>query len=131
MTSIAMAIAIVLVLLLVTYVGVVRGDEHRFAKELHKRGVKPDTIQDYDGEQGFLLFDYVYGGSIGIGSPVVWWCTGSESESLNFYTIQLVDLPKSRRTLPDVRQLFPGKHIVESTTLPSPISPQAMEKIDL
>lgn len=128
MTDVSLSLVVALFVVAVAIVFSAFGNVRRFRSEVRKRGISPVTISEYDPDQGFLVVDYVYGGSIGVGSPVVWWSPPCAQDGIDFYSIQLVDLPKSERTAKSVKDRFPGKIVVESTALPAPVSRPDMEK---
>jgi len=94
--------------------------QRRYSKMLRKRGITINELTNLRS-QGTIVLDYVYGRSIGIGSPVVWFndMSGIPAESVGgvLETSRLVDIPILGRTLDGLKRYFPGMTILESTTI--------------
>lgn len=128
MTDLSLSFVVVLFIVVCAIAFAALGKARRFRAEVRKRGISPHAIDAYEPDQGFLVVDYVYGGSTGIGSPVVWWSEPCPVDCIDFYSIKLVDLPKAERTRKSIKERFPDKIVVESTTLPAPMSQAEIER---
>jgi hypothetical protein len=89
----------------------------RFAAVGAQRGITIAAIASERG-RGMLVYDCVYGRSIGLGSPVVWWldeCNESdEVESRELRNAKLVvDIPARFRSVECLTVLAPHVRICE------------------
>lgn len=93
------------------------GNSARFRRVAHERGV---TLEELD-RSGTLILDYVYGASIGIGSPIVWYNPPTDSKDASGEMIsdrtRIVLISAKSRNLQTLKNQFPEFRIVESTTL--------------
>jgi hypothetical protein len=93
------------------------GNIVRFRRFAYERGVTTAELE----QSGTLILDYVYGASIGIGSPIVWYNPPADSTEASTETIsdrtKIVLIPIDCRNLQIVQTRFPGVRIIESTTL--------------
>lgn len=91
----------------------------RFRRLCRERGIQPSEILVSDS--GTLILDYVYGASIGIGSPVVWYNPpinpANDSSDIISERSKIVIVSPTKLNLEILRSLFPGVRIIESTTL--------------
>ncbi len=94
-----------------------RSSHYRFRRFIRERGIRTNEVKT----TGTLILDYVYGASIGIGSPIVWYNppmdpTEACAEMITDRT-RIVFIEPRSRSLESLRTQFPGVKIVESTTL--------------
>jgi len=93
------------------------GTSYRFRQLIRRRGISTNEIDS----SGTLILDFVYGASLGIGSPIVWYNppldpTEACSDMITDRT-RIVDIEPTTRSFETLRTQFPGVRIIESTTL--------------
>jgi len=96
-------------------------EQARFRKVIAKRGMTCEALQNTRPEEGTIIVDYVYGRSMGIGMPIIWWTPklaeqGGWCEDI-IDVSRVVDLPAGLRNSSELKARFPDHHIVESNTL--------------
>jgi|694.fasta_scaffold05579_3 hypothetical protein len=93
------------------------GNTVRFRRVARERGVTLAEIEP----SGTLILDYVYGASIGIGSPILWYNPPADSRHGSADMIsdrtRIVLISAESRNLQTLKTQFPGVRIIESTTL--------------
>jgi hypothetical protein len=110
--SIGIALGIVFLLCFVWVIGAIGFSRLRYRLRFNARGTTLEQIVA-SGEAGVLVFDRVYGGSSGLGSPIVWWlpyaCEEVTTDDLN--DAYLVRCPAAINSIEDLRK-YAGELVI-------------------
>ena len=88
---------------------------------LRERGMTFDELESQSEGSGTLLLDYVYGRSLGLPTPTIWWTPHSPGQPYPCDVVidksKFVDAPAESRDISFLRQRFGKIRILESTSL--------------